>query len=112
MSGFTMPDVFETLLEKCAAIRPHGWPRADTLLHRIAAASRLAGQAESSYAAGEELAGSFHATADQAYCDLLGRICALSDEEADFLEPALTALEQQLFRLAHAVLLDTAPARA
>ncbi len=60
----------------------------------------LACAAENAYAVGtDEWAGMLHRAAELSHSGILAGITSLTDDEADELEPSITRLEYELFRL-------------
>jgi CRISPR/Cas system Type II protein with McrA/HNH and RuvC-like nuclease domain len=75
-----------------------------TVAAEIVTAQAFASRAESAKAGGNVAeAEALHQDAERRYTSRLRRICELREVEAEIIEPTLTKLEQQLFRL-HALL--------
>ena len=80
-------------------MRPNAIPSMADVLTRIEQARSLALQAENAFRIADPIAADFVAAADGFHCQLLKDVSALSETEADSIEPAFTAFESQLIRV-------------
>ena len=79
-------------------MRPQDESSVSALLEQIAEATRLAIQAEQALLMSDPTAGELQTAAETAHYQVLGRICGLTEGEANQVEPAFTELENRLLR--------------
>ena len=69
------------------------------VLLEVADALRLVSRTEQAYRCGDRRAPALQAAVDYAHTQLLSSICALTEEEADSVEPLFTEFEVRMLRL-------------